>query len=145
MKRNIRKKSSSFFTPFLIAKMILSAFLKTIAVVLVYFINLKLYNVEVAATMSFLTLILLEMIFAYSCRNLKINIVNKDLFSNKYMNRSMIILGLIQILVFITPIKSIFKIVNINLFQIIYCLIVVILIFLIDELSKNIIIKVFKD
>lgn len=145
MKRNIRKKSSSFFTPFLIAKMILSAFLKTIAVVLVYFINLKLYNVEVAATMSFLTLILLEMIFAYSCRNLKINIVNKDLFSNKYMNKSMIILGLIQILVFITPIKSIFKIVNINLFQIIYCLIVVILIFLIDELSKNIIIKVFKD
>lgn len=145
MKRNIRKKSSSFFTPFLIAKMILSAFLKTIAVVLVYFINLKLYNVEVAATMSFLTLILLEMIFAYSCRNLKTNIVNKDLFSNKYMNKSMIILGLIQILVFITPIKSIFKIVNINLFQIIYCLIVVILIFLIDELSKNIIIKVFKD
>ena len=61
------------------------------------------------------------------------------------MNKSMIILGLIQILVFITPIKSIFKIVNINLFQIIYCLIVVILIFLIDELSKNIIIKVFKD
>lgn len=145
MKRNIRKKSSSFFTPFLIAKMILSAFLKTIAVVLVYFINLKLYNVEVAATMSFLTLILLEMIFAYSCRNLKTNIVNKDLFSNKYMNKSMIILGLIQILAFITPIKSIFKIVNINLFQIIYCLIVVILIFLIDELSKNIIIKVFKD
>lgn len=145
MKRNIRKKSSSFFTPFLIAKMILSAFLKTIAVVLVYFINLKLYNVEVAATMSFLTLILLEMIFAYSCRNLKTNIVNKDLFSNKYMNKSMIILGLIQILVFVTPIKSIFKIVNINLFQIIYCLIVVILIFLIDELSKNIIIKVFKD
>ena len=85
------------------------------------------------------------MIFAYSCRNLKISIVNKDLFSNKYMNKSMIILGLIQILVFITPIKSIFKIVNINLFQIIYCLIVVILIFLIDELSKNIIIKVFKD
>lgn len=145
MKRNIRKKSSAFFTPFLIAKMILSAFLKTIAVVLVYFINLKLYNVEVAATMSFLTLILLEMIFAYSCRNLKTNIVNKDLFSNKYMNKSMIILGLIQILVFVTPIKSIFKIVNINLFQIIYCLIVVILIFLIDELSKNIIIKVFKD
>ena len=145
MNRNIRKKSSSFFTSFLIVKMILSAFLKTAAVVLVYFINLKLYNVEVATTMSFLTLILLEMIFAYSCRNLKTNIVNKDLFSNKYMNKSMIILGLIQILVFIAPIKSIFKIVNINLFQVIYCLIVVVLIFLIDELSKNIISKVFKD
>ena len=145
MHRKIRKNNSSFFTPFLIAKMSLSALLKTIAVALVYFIDLKLYNIEVATTMSFLTLILLEMIFAYSCRNLKTNIVNKDLFSNKYMNKSMIILGLIQILAFITPIKSIFKIVNINLFQIIYCLIVVILIFLIDELSKNIIIKVFKD
>src|SRR5574344_309082 len=54
MNRSIRKKDSSFFTPFLIAKMILSAVLKTIAILLVYFINLKLYNIEVATTMSFL-------------------------------------------------------------------------------------------
>lgn len=145
MHRNIRKRNSSFFTPFLIAKMSLSALLKTIAVILVYFINLKLYNIEVATTMSFLTLILLEMIFAYSCRNLKKNIIGKNLFSNKYMNRSMLILGMIQIIIFITPFKNVFKIIDLTLFQVIYCFIVVMLIFLIDELSKNIINKLFKD
>ena len=145
MHRNIRKRNSSFFTPFLIAKMSLSALLKTIAVILVYFINLKLYNIEVATTMSFLTLILLEMIFAYSCRNLKKNIIGKNLFSNKYMNRSMLILGIIQIIIFITPFKNVFKIIDLALFQVVYCFIVVMLIFLIDELSKNIINKLFKD
>ena len=145
MHRNIRKNNGSFFTPFLTAKMSLSAILKTIAVILVYFINLKLYNIEVATTMSFLTLILLEMIFAYSCRNLKKNIISKNLFSNKYMNRSILILGIIQIIIFITPLKSIFKIIDLTLLQVIYCFIVVLLLFLIDELSKNIINKLFKD
>ena len=145
MHRNIRKNNGSFFTPFLTAKMSLSALLKTIAVILVYFISLKLYNIEVATTMSFLTLILLEMIFAYSCRNLKKNIISKNLFSNKYMNRSILILGIIQIIIFITPLKSIFKIIDLTLLQVIYCFIVVLLLFLIDELSKNIINKLFKD
>ena len=145
MHRNIRKNNGSFFTPFLTAKMSLSALLKTITVILVYFISLKLYNIEVATTMSFLTLILLEMIFAYSCRNLKKNIISKNLFSNKYMNRSILILGIIQIIIFITPLKSIFKIIDLTLLQVIYCFIVVLLLFLIDELSKNIINKLFKD
>lgn len=139
------KNNGSFFTPFLIAKISLSALLKTIAITLVYFINIKLYNKEVATTMAFLTLILLEVIFAYSCRNLKKNIINKNLFSNKYMNKSIFALGIIQIIIFITPLKSIFNIVDLKLFQVIYCFVVVILLFLTDELSKNIIIKLFKD
>ena len=145
MHKKSPKNSGSFFTPFLIAKISLSALLKTIAITLVYFINIKLYNKEVATTMAFLTLILLEVIFAYSCRNLKKNIINKNLFSNKYMNKSIFVLGIIQIIIFITPLKSIFNIVDLKLFQVIYCFVVVILLFLTDELSKNIIIKLFKD
>lgn len=145
MHKKSPKNNGSFFTPFLIAKISLSALLKTIAITLVYFINIKLYNKEVATTMAFLTLILLEVIFAYSCRNLKKNIINKNLFSNKYMNKSIFALGIIQIIIFITPLKSIFNIVDLKLFQVIYCFVVVILLFLTDELSKNIIIKLFKD
>lgn len=145
MHKKSPKNNGSFFTPFLIAKISLSALLKTIAITLVYFINIKLYNKEVATTMAFLTLILLEVIFAYSCRNLKKNIINKNLFSNKYMNKSIFVLGIIQIIIFITPLKSIFNIVDLKLFQVIYCFVVVILLFLTDELSKNIIIKLFKD
>ncbi len=145
MKRSIRKSDSSFFTPFLMAKIGLSAFLKTIAVLFVYFINLKLYSMKIACTMSFLTLILLEMVFAYSCRNLKKNIIGNGLFDNKYMNKSMLILGLVQIVIFVTSLKSIFGIVSLSIVQVIYCFIIVILVFLIDELLKNLISKLFKD
>ena len=80
MKRKIRKKDSTFFTPFLIAKMVLSSFLKTTAIILIYFINIKLYNVEIATTMAFLTLTLIEMIYAYSCKNLKKNVLTALFF-----------------------------------------------------------------
>ena len=145
MNRSIRKKDSSFFTPFLIAKMCFSAFLKTITILLVYFIALKLYTLEIATTMAFLSLILLEVIFAFSCKNIKKSILNKNIFNNSFMNKSILILAIIQILMFITPIKNIFNIVNLNLLQVIYCFLIVIIIFLIDELSKSIINKLFKD
>lgn len=145
MNRDIRKKNSSFFTPFLLAKMSLSAILKTITILLIYFINLKLYNIDVAITMSFLTLILLEVIFAYSCKNIKKSVLSKNIFNNSYMNRSVLLLAIIQIIVFSTPIKKIFNIVDLNFFQVAYCFLIVIIVFLIDELSKNIISKIFRD
>ena len=145
MNRDIRKKDSSFFTPFLIFKMSLSAILKTIAILLVYFVNLKLYNIEIATTMSFLTLILLEVIFAYSCKNIKKSVLNKNIFNNSFMNKSVLILACIQIIVFTTPIKSIFNIVDLNLIQVLYNILIVMIIFLIDELSKSIVYKIFKD
>ena len=76
MKREIRKKNSSFFTSFLIAKMSFSVILKTLSVVLVYYLGLKLYGVSIAKTMSFLTIIFLEIIFAFSCKNLKKSVLN---------------------------------------------------------------------
>ena len=145
MNRSIRKKDSSFFTPFLISKMLISAILKTTAILLVYFINLKVYNIDTAITMAFLTLILLEIIFAYSCKNIKKNVINTSLFNNSFMNKSIIVLSIIQIIVFATPIKNIFNIVNLNFVQVIYCILVVVIIFLIDELSKDIIKEKFKD
>ncbi len=145
MNRNIRKNDSTFFTPFLIAKMSISAILKTIATLLVYFINIIVYNIEIATTLSFLTLILLEVIFAYSCKNIKKSILNKNIFNNSFMNKSVLILFGIQIIVFTTPIKSIFNIVDVNLIQVSYSVLIVIIIFIIDELFKSIVYKIFKD
>lgn len=85
------------------------------------------------------------MIFAFTCRNLKKNIIFEGMFKNKVMNKSMIILLLIQLLLFITPLKNIFGIVELSLFQLIYCIIMVLTIFLIDELTKNLLVKLFKD
>ena len=145
MSRNVRKKDSSFFTPFLISKIIISSILKTIAVILVYFLNKELYGINDGTTMAFLTLIILEMIFAYSCRNLKKSIFETGMFGNSYMNKSMIILILIQIIIFTTPLKSIFNIVSLNILQVLYCVGVCICIFLIDELFKSALRKKFND
>lgn len=145
MNRDIRNKDSSFFTPFLIAKMSLSAILKTIAILLVYFVNLKLYNTGTAATMAFLTLILLEISFAYSCKNIKKSVLNKNIFNNSFMNKSVLVLAVVQILVFTPPIKIIFNIVDLKLIQVLYSILIVVVMFLIDELSKSIVYKIFKD
>lgn len=145
MTRDVRKKDSSFFTPFLIAKMAISAILKTITILIVYFANTLIYNEQIGCSMAFLTLILSEMIFAFSCRNLKQNILEQKIFANKYLNKSMFCLGLVQIIIFITPLKNLFGIVALNGWQVSYCVLIILLMFLVDELSKNIISKIFKD
>ncbi len=145
MKRKVRKKDSSFFTPFLLAKILTSAIIKMMIILIVYFVNLKVYDVNVASTMAFLTLILQEIIFAYSCRNLKNSVLNKKLGQNKILNRSILVLAFIQLLVFISPIKYIFGITSLSLIQVTYVILVVILAFLVDEFLKKIIVKLFKD
>lgn len=145
MKRKVRKKDSSFFTKFLIAKITISSVLKFISVLLVYFIGIKYFTIEAASSTAFLTLILSEISFAYSCRNLKHNIIGKKFFDNHYMNKSILILIIIQLLVFLTPIAHLFKITSLSLLQIFYCFLTVIIVFLINELTKEIINLKFKD
>lgn len=145
MNRDVRKNDSSFFTPFLISKIGFASILKGIAILFIYFCNLKLFDMDVASTMAFLTLVLLEMVYAYSCRNLKSEVLNKDFFSNGYMNKSMIVLAIIQIIVFVTPLRSVFGIVNLNLSQVAICFLVVIVMFLVDELFKKVLVKWFRD
>ena len=145
MKREIRKKNSSFFTSFLIAKMSLSVILKTLSVVLVYYLGLKLYGVSIAKTMSFLTIIFLEIIFAFSCKNLKKSVLGGYMFNNSYLNRCILGLVIVQLIVFITPLRYVFNLEFLSLIQVIYSLVIVICVFLIDELSKVIICRLFKD
>lgn len=145
MSREIRKKDSSFFTPFLVAKMSLSSILKSVAILFIYFTGKSIYGIDQVTTMTFLTLVFLEMIFAYSCRNLKKKVIGKGMFDNHYLNQSIIILILLQLIVFATPLRNIFNIVSLSIGEILYCLGIVITIFLIDELCKNIIKDKFKD
>lgn len=145
MKRNVRQNDGTFFTSFLVAKIAVSAVLKTITMLLVYAISYKVYGVSTASTMTFLALILLEMIYTLSCKNLKSNVIDKNIFNNKFMNIGMVVLLIIQILVFITPFKYIFGLTDINLIQVLYCIIIVVIVFIIDELSKILIVSKFKD
>lgn len=144
MDRNFRS-NKTFFTPFLIAKLSISAILKTIAVLTVYFVGLNLYGIEISSTMTFLTLILLEMYYAYSCKNLKQDVLEGKVLSNKYLNTVTLFLMMVQIIVFNTPIKSLFSIESLNIIQVIYPILMVLVVFIIDEITKPLIVKLFKD
>lgn len=145
MKRNVRKSDGSFFTPFLIAKIAFAAIIKSIAIFAIFYINLKMFNLKIATSVAFLTLILLEMFFAFSCRNIKKRVLNKKIFKNGYLNKSMLLLIATQLIVFISPIKKIFNIADLNIMQVLISLAIVIIVFLIDEITKKIIVKLFKD
>ena len=119
--------------------------LKTSVILFVYFLNLKSNGSEVAITMAFLTLILSEMIYAFSCKDLKRKVLGKKLVMNQFMNYSMLILGIIQTLLFVTPLKHIFHIVNLNAIQVCICTLLVLVIFFIDEFTKPILRRLFKD
>jgi len=145
MNRDVRKKEESFFTKFLIGKLCLSSILKASSVLIVYFTSVKIYDSSIATTMAFLTLVLLEMFFAYSCRNLKKNILFNTMFANKQINASILMLIIVQVLVFVTPLRNIFKIQLLTLNQLLYCILVVVIIFLLEELLKKVIVKYCKD
>ena len=145
MQRKIRKKDS-FFTPFLAYKIIISAILKTIAIFLVYFAT---YNysksIELSSSMAFLTLVMMEIMFAYSCKNLKKNVLNINILDNNYLNISLAILFIIQLIVFLTPAGIIFSVTNITIVQIITCLLVAIVTLVIDEILKKIFFSKIRD
>ena len=145
MNRPPRKKEDSIFTKYFIAKMTISSILKSIAVILIYFTNLTLFDKYTASTMAFLSLILFEIVFAFSCRNIKEPVLGKSILSNTHLNKSTLFLLIIQIIIMITPLKSIFNITTLTFTQTIYILFIVFICYLIDELSKKILLKVFKD
>ncbi len=142
-----RKTSNrkTFFTQFLTVKMITSAILKTVAVLAVYLISYKMYSINIAATQAFLTLVFLEMIFTFSCRNLKESMLGRKMLENKYINKSMLILIVFQLIIFLTPLRRIFGIAKLNIIQILSCAVVVIIIYIIDEITKKIFTKILKD
>ncbi len=145
MNRDIRKRDSSFFTPLLSAKIVSGAVLKAIIILLVYYIGYIKHSPEVGSTMAFVTLILLEMAFSYTSRNLKTIMFGKELFSNSVLNKSILGLIVLQILLFVTPMKELFNVVDMNLNFYLLSGSLVMLVFIINELLKPIIVKYFKD
>jgi P-type Ca2+ transporter type 2C len=144
MKREVRKKDSSFFTPFLLSKIIISSIFKTIVVLMVFNLGLV-YSLNIARTMAFLSLAVLEIFYAYSCRNIKKPIFNKNILSNKFMNYSVMALLVFQILVFITPIRHIFNLEHLALGQVLIAVGAPIVVLIVDEVFKKITPKIFKD
>ena len=98
-----------------------------------------------AQTLALLSIIINEFVFAYNCRSLKERITKRGLFSNKYLNLGILTLLIVQAIVFFTPIGKIFGLTIISLSQFIYVILINIISFIILEILKPLLVKLFKD
>lgn len=145
MNKKPRGINKPLFTPFIKSCIASSAIIETIFVVLTYFISLKMYGQETAMSLALLSMVVQEIVYSISCRNLKESVVKQGLFSNKAMNYGLLLILLIELIVFVTPIG---KLISITLIDISLILIVFLINFMaifIYELIKPFLVKWFKD
>ena len=140
-----RSIEQPLFTPFIISCIVSSAIIETLVSVGVYFIAINLYSHEVACTLVLLSVVIQELIYAITCRNLKQYVKEQGIFSNKAMNIGLLIVVFVEALFFMTPIGNVIDIANLNLSQIILVIIVNIVSFMIYELIKPVLVKKFRD
>ncbi|MDY4996580.1 MAG: cation-translocating P-type ATPase, partial [Bacilli bacterium] len=99
MNKKPRGINKPLFTPFIKSCIASSAIIETIFVVLTYFISLKTYGQETAMSLALLSMVVQEIVYSLSCRNLKQSIVKQGLFSNKVMNYGLLLILLIELIV----------------------------------------------
>lgn len=144
MKRKPNGLNKRIFTSFFSSFLIASVILETIISLIVYY-HFKSQGVMLAQTLALLSIIINEFVFAYNCRSLKERITKRGLFSNKYLNLGILTLLIVQAIVFFTPIGKIFGLTIISLSQFIYVILINIISFIILEILKPLLVKLFKD
>lgn len=146
MKNNPSNKASqSFFTPLLASKIIIGAIFKSLVMILLFVYFSKNQNVNVASSLLFIFLIGHELLYAFSCRNIKKSVLNKNIFKNKKLDLSIGILIIIQVIILTTGFSRFFIVNGISKENIIITLTVLLVTFVIGELIKPLYDKLFKD
>ena len=146
-KNNMKKEPNGLnrkiFTPFFMAFLIFSVILEAGISILVYFLFIE--NGEgIAQTLALFSIVINEFVFAYNCRSLKEQIYEKGIFSNKYLNIGILVLFVIQLIVFFTPVGKLFGLEIITISQFAFVMLVNIASFIVLELVKPLL-KLFKD
>ena len=144
MSRKPNGLNKRIFTRFFSAFLILSVILETLISLYVYYHFLDLGQTT-ASTLALLSVVINEFVFAYNCRSLKEQIHKRGLFSNKQLNIGILVLLLVQLLVFFTPVGKLFGLTIITISQLIFVIAVNIVSFIIIELLKPLVVKLFKD
>ena len=133
------------FTPFILSWIVVSAILETSVALFVYFNTYKQLGSNVASTLALLSIVLQEIIFSISCRNLKTIIYKHGIFSNRIMNLSIILVIVVQILFFLTPLGDLVYISKFPIFVGVIVILVNIFVLVLYESLKGVLTKVFSD
>lgn len=145
MNKKPRGINKPLFTPFIKSCIVSSAIIETTFVVLTYFISLKMYGQETAMSLALLSMVVQEIVYSISCRNLKESVVKQGLFSNKAMNYGLLLILLIELIVFVTPIGKLISITSVDISLILIVFLINFMAIFIYELIKPFLVKWFKD
>lgn len=145
MNKKPRGINKPLFTPFIKASIAFSAIIETMFVVLTYFISLKMYGQETAMSLALLSMVIQEIVYSLSCRNLKQSVIKQGLFSNKAMNYGLLLIILIELIVFITPVGKLISVTSIDISLILVVFLINFMAIFIYELIKPLLVKCFKD
>ena len=138
-------QSATFFTPLLASKITIGAIFKSLVMILLFVYFSKNQNVNVASSLLFIFLIGHELLYAFSCRNIKKSVLNKNIFKNKKLDLGIGILIIIQVIILTTGLSKFFIVNGISIENIIITLTVLLVIFVIGEFVKPLYNKLFKD
>lgn len=139
------KYNESFFTPLLTSKIVIGAIIKSIVMLIIYIYFAKEVDINTAGSLLFIYLVTHELLFSFSCRDIKKSVLNKNIFSNKKLTLGVLTILIIQIIVLITPISKYFIVPNIKISYILITIGICFIMFLLGELVKPIYTKLFKD
>lgn len=145
MENRPRSIDKPVFTPFVYACLLSSAIIETIFIIITFFVAKHFYNDQIATTLTLLAVVVQEIFYAISCRNLKDFIINQGFFANKQLNLGIIILIIIELLVFLTPVGKLINIVRVDTQLILITLFFNTAGFFAYEGIKPILVKLFKD
>lgn len=145
MNKPPRGKDKPLFTSFIYAHIISSSIIETVFVLVTYFISLKCLGPTKATTIALISMIMQEIIYSVSCRNLNKPIKEHGFFGNKVFNLGLAILILIECIVLFTPIGQFLSIEIVPFKWFIGVILFNLVSFVLYEYAKKLIKRDYKD
>lgn len=115
MKQKPRRAKSSFFSDGVGFSIVYQGIFKGMLTLAAYFIGISLYSEEIAVTMAFATLGLIQLTHSLNVRSNTISLFKLGLFSNMYLIGAIAVSALLQVIVIIVPFfNDIFRVTQLN-------------------------------
>lgn len=113
-----RKEKDSFFSDGVGVSIIYQGITKGLITLLTYFIGISLYTHEVATTMAFATLGLIQLAHCLNVRSNDKSLLKLGLFTNMYLIGAIVISAVLQLIIIFVPfLNSIFEVTTLSLNQ----------------------------
>lgn len=137
MNRPPRDSRKSIFADGLMGKIVVEGFMIGMFTILAFFIGNRYYGIEVARTMAFISLGMLELIHSFNVKSEE-SIFKVGLFENKYLVGAFLLGTVLQLgIVFVPTLAEIFKLTQLNTTQWLITIAISIAPIIIVELQKK--------